>query len=109
MLVPTLEYNGSVITDSKDIIYFISERHPDLNPEHDPDLKRKVDEFVNMFYEAQQAIGGITFNLKPKTPPAPLPNAPPHTNPNDALNKLNELPEFSTTVAEKRNVNEINR
>ena len=40
MLVPSLEYNGSIITDSWDILNFLKERHEDLHPTHDLVLKR---------------------------------------------------------------------
>jgi len=47
--------------------------------------------------------------LKPKTPPAPLKNAPPHADANAALEKLAEMPEFTTIAAQKKNINEVNK
>ena len=60
MTVPVLDYNGELVQDSKDILYFLAAKHPEANlyPE---DQARAIDEFVALFYENFLFVGVFTF------------------------------------------------
>ncbi len=60
MTVPAMQYGDEIIGDSKDILYFLSDKHPEagLYPE---DGQVQIDAFINAFYENFMAIGVFTF------------------------------------------------
>ena len=60
MTVPCMQYGDDVIGDSKDIMYFLSERHPDAGL-YPADQKANIDTFVNLFYSKFGVIARFTF------------------------------------------------
>jgi glutathione S-transferase len=66
MTVPVMKYNDEIVGDSKDILYFLAERHPGLYPE---EKRQAIDEFINRFYSIFHLIGGFTFSHLVKTSP----------------------------------------
>ena len=58
MTVPCMKYDGAVVGDSRDILYFLAERHPGLYPaEH----RSAIDAYVAGFYDRFQPIAAFTF------------------------------------------------
>ena len=60
MTVPVMCYDDQVIGDSKDILYFLAERHADrgLYPQA---ARAEIDEFIEAFYARFMFIGIFTF------------------------------------------------
>jgi len=60
MTVPCMKYGDDVIGDSKDIMYYLSEKHPDaaLYP---AEQKEAIDTFIDMFYSRFGQIARFTF------------------------------------------------
>lgn len=60
MTVPCMQYGDDVIGDSKDIMYYLAEKHPGagLYPE---DRKADIDAFVELFYSKFGSIARFTF------------------------------------------------
>ncbi|SMF83386.1 glutathione S-transferase family protein [Pseudobacteriovorax antillogorgiicola] len=68
MTVPVLVYNKKVVGDSRDILMFLQERHPEagLYPKEHRD---SIDSFIDNFYERFGLIGAFTFgNLATRGP-----------------------------------------
>ena len=57
MTVPCMTYGDDVIGDSKDIMYYLSERHPDAKL-YPAEQKEAIDAFVEMFYSRFFQIAG---------------------------------------------------
>ena len=62
MTVPSMDFDGRIFTDSKDIIMFMSEKFPkeSLIPT-DPDQRKQVMDFVDQLYSSYDMIFGFTF------------------------------------------------
>ena len=60
MTVPCMQYGGETIGDSKDIMYFLSEKHPDAGL-YPADQKEAVDTFLTLFYSKFGFIAQFTF------------------------------------------------
>ena len=60
MTVPCMQYGGETIGDSKDIMYFLSEKHPDAGL-YPADQKGAIDTFLNLFYSKFGFIARFTF------------------------------------------------
>lgn len=60
MTVPVMDYEGELIGDSKDILYFLAAKLPgaDLYPEA---ARTQIDEFVTQFYQNFLFVGVFTF------------------------------------------------
>ena len=60
MTVPCMKYGDDVIGDSKDIMYYLSEHHPEaaLYP---PDHQTEIDAFLDLFYSKFGTIARFTF------------------------------------------------
>lgn len=60
MTVPCMTYGDDVIGDSKDIMYYLSEKHPDAKL-YPAGQKEAIDAFVEMFYSRFGQIARFTF------------------------------------------------
>ncbi len=60
MTVPVMCYDDQVIGDSKDILYFLAERHADRGL-YPPAARAEIDEFIEAFYARFMFIGIFTF------------------------------------------------
>ena len=60
MTVPCMQYGEEVIGDSRDIMYFLSERHSDAGL-YPPDQKDAIDAYLNLFYGKFGFIAQFTF------------------------------------------------
>ena len=60
MTVPCMQYGDHIIGDSKDIMYFLSERHPDAGL-YPADQRATIDTFLNLFYSKFGVIARFTF------------------------------------------------
>ncbi len=60
MTVPVMDYGGTLIQDSKEILYFLAEQHPeaDLYPKRQRD---DIDAFIDGFYENFLFVGVFSF------------------------------------------------
>ena len=56
MTVPVMCYGDRVIGDSKDILYFLAERHADRGL-YPPTARAEIDEFIEAFYARFMFIG----------------------------------------------------
>ena len=61
MLVPSMEYNGEIIADSKIILNFLMDEFPNKLIPQDDEYKEDIERFVNDFYKTIGAIGPFTF------------------------------------------------
>lgn len=60
MTVPCMQYGEEIIGDSKDIMYFLSEKHADAGL-YPADQKDAIDAFLNLFYSKFGFIAQFTF------------------------------------------------
>jgi len=60
MTVPAMKYGEMVVGDSKDILYFLAERHPGLYPAATPE-RTAIDDFISEFYGRFGLIAAFTF------------------------------------------------
>ncbi len=60
MTVPVMRYGDEYIGDSKEILYYLADKHPEAGLY--PDARQaEIDEFINAFYDNFMAIGIFTF------------------------------------------------
>jgi len=70
MTVPCMKYDETILGDSKDICYFLAQRHPEagLYPA-DASTRAAIDEYIDAFYSRFGLIAAFTFgNLVRKSP-----------------------------------------
>merc|ERR1712216_952772 len=60
MTVPAMQYDDRTLTDSKDIMYFLAEKHPECG-RYPEDCRAAVDEYINGFYSRFGLIAAFTF------------------------------------------------
>ncbi len=60
MTVPVMKYGDDYIGDSKDILYFLADKHPEAGL-YPADASDEIDAFINSFYDSFMAIGVFTF------------------------------------------------
>ncbi len=67
MTVPVMRYGDATIGDSKDILFFLADKHPEAGL-YPADARAAIDVFINGFYDSFMAIGVFTFgNLVSKS------------------------------------------
>ena len=60
MTVPCMKYGDDIIGDSRDIMYYLSKKHPDAKL-YPAEQKEAIDTFVEMFYSRFGQIARFTF------------------------------------------------
>ncbi|MEL7037007.1 MAG: glutathione S-transferase N-terminal domain-containing protein [Cyanobacteria bacterium J06592_8] len=60
MTVPVLKYDEQIIGDSKDIMLFLAEKHPEQGL-YPTNQKSGIDQYINDFYAKFNFIGVFTF------------------------------------------------
>ena len=60
MTVPVMDYDGELVQDSKDILYYLADKHPESNL-YPKEQGAIIDDFISGFYEHFLFIGVFTF------------------------------------------------
>ena len=60
MTVPCMAYGADILTDSKDIMYYLSKKHPEAGL-YPTERKDDIDSFINLFYSRFGMIARFTF------------------------------------------------
>ena len=75
MTVPAMQYDDAVVGDSREILYFLAERHPGLGL-YPSELRPAIDAFIDGFYSRFGLIGAFTFGHLVQDAPSPPGNDP---------------------------------
>ena len=60
MTVPVMQYDGLYVGDSKEIMYFVAQRHSQLGL-YPPAYRGPIDAFIDDFYNHFRLVGAFTF------------------------------------------------